>query len=258
MQVLPEKEGKYKTLCFNCPSFHKPIANSSAQQIRCSGYQNTTNGKCSNCDKLRIDCIFQPVSSNPSTAFVPVAAVAGGVPPGTPLYGAYGQPLPSSAQPQPQPPPPRGYPHPASEYPPPPQVQSPSLHYPPFDDRDASRRRPRPQDEEHAMRLPPPNNARDDDPRRRSPASIHSNGTPPIYQQQYPQGGYEPDRSPTPHRNSPGNPAPTIPSQPSARPGILPPNAPNPMSLDRFLENDSHRDTNRIDRDMLGRLNRRS
>lgn len=221
------------------------------RKIRCSGYQNTTNGKCSNCDKLRIDCIFQPVSSNPSTAFVPVAAVAGGVPPGTPLYGAYGQPLPSSTQPQPQPPPPRGYPHSASEYPPPPQVQSPSLQYPPFDD--SSRRRPRPQDEEHAIRLPPPNNSRDDDPRRRSPASNHSNVTPPTYHQQYPQGGYglgqEPNRTPTPHRNSPGNPAPTIPSQPSARS--------NPMSLDRFLENDPNRDAKKIDTDMLNKLNGR-
>ena len=62
-------------------------------QIRCSGYQNTPDGKCTNCKKTGNDCVFQPVSSTTSTAFVPVSAIQGGVPPGTPLYGAFGQPL---------------------------------------------------------------------------------------------------------------------------------------------------------------------
>ncbi|ERS98338.1 hypothetical protein HMPREF1624_05122 [Sporothrix schenckii ATCC 58251] len=63
------------------------------RKIRCSGYQNTPDGKCTNCKKTGNDCVFQPVSSTTSTAFVPVSAIQGGVPPGTPLYGAFGQPL---------------------------------------------------------------------------------------------------------------------------------------------------------------------
>jgi hypothetical protein len=39
------------------------------------------------------ECFFQPVSSSSSTVFIPASAVLGGVPPGRPLDGAYGQPL---------------------------------------------------------------------------------------------------------------------------------------------------------------------
>ncbi|KAL2161136.1 hypothetical protein VTH06DRAFT_8355 [Thermothelomyces fergusii] len=141
------------------------------RKIRCSGYTTTSNGKCTNCDKLRIDCIFQPVSTNASAAFVPVSAVPGGVPPGTPLYGAYGQPLP---------------PH-------------------------------------------PPNHPVDDDPRRRSPASMSSSGTPPAAQ------------------SSPGR---SMPPQPKVQP--------NQMSLDNLVIPGPRAVVNDIDRNMLGRLNRRS
>ncbi|RDA82542.1 hypothetical protein CP532_5208 [Ophiocordyceps camponoti-leonardi (nom. inval.)] len=89
------------------------------RKIRCSGYQNTPSGKCQNCARMNQECIFQPVSSSSSTAFIPVSAVPGGVPPGTQLFGAYGQPLaPNAAHPYP----PQHHPGgpPPGLYPPPP------------------------------------------------------------------------------------------------------------------------------------------
>lgn len=50
------------------------------------------------------ECIFEPVSLKSSTAFIPVSAVPGGVPPGTQLFGAYGQPLNPSSIPASHPP----------------------------------------------------------------------------------------------------------------------------------------------------------
>ncbi|KAK5656516.1 hypothetical protein OQA88_4493 [Cercophora sp. LCS_1] len=242
------------------------------RKIRCSGYANTTNGKCTNCDKLRIDCVFQPVSSNSGTAFVPISAVpggTGGLPPGTTLYGAYGQPLrevpivsqsqSQAGQSQSQ----RPY---GSDYAP--SLHSPTSQYAPHDDREPSRRRARPSEEEHPHRLPPPNFPPDDDPRRRSPTN--SNGTPPTAYHQY-QPGYEQERIPTPHRNSPRNAA-VIPTPSPSQQSQTPSSAPNnPMSLSAMVANDP-RDRNKegepngngngnasgsgsIDRDMLGRLN---
>ncbi|KAK2075457.1 hypothetical protein P8C59_009584 [Phyllachora maydis] len=121
------------------------------RKIRCSGYQNTNNGKCNNCDKLRIECIFQPVSSNASTAFVPVSALQGAQQ--GHAHSRNGQYTTS--------------PH---EY----GLASPTAtpHSPlSFDERsDAGRWRARLSDEEHALRLPPPNLQQEDDLRRRSPA----------------------------------------------------------------------------------------
>lgn len=166
------------------------------------------------------------MSSNSSAAFVPVSAVPGGVPPGTPLYGAYGQPLPPSA-PGPQP---RGYQYPPSEYTPP--MQSPTGAYAPYDDKDPGRRRARPLEEEHSSRPPPPNYPLDDDPRRRSPISVNSNGTPPAGYAQYQQSPYDRDRPPTPIQNSPPRP---IAQQPPSRPPQValtqaPPQQPQPPS----------------------------
>jgi hypothetical protein len=225
-------------------------------KIRCSGYQNTQNGKCTNCDKLRIDCVFQPVSSNAGTAFIPVSAVPGGVPPGTPLYGAYGQPLPPAGPPNgspqyPGPPPPSGG-GPAVDYRHP--VASPTSQYPPpHDDRvDYGRRRPH--EEDHPMRLPPPHPyQQEEDPRRRSPASTQSGSTPPTGYHQYQQSHYD-DRMSMPQRNSPGGP----PSQQGQ--GQPPaPGSGNPMSLDNMMGPAQRHDSSHdIDSNMLGRLNRRS
>ncbi|KAL2168074.1 hypothetical protein VTG60DRAFT_502 [Thermothelomyces hinnuleus] len=238
------------------------------RKIRCSGYAHTTNGKCANCDKLRIDCIFQPVSSNSSAAFVPVSAVPGGVPPGTPLYGAYGQPLPPSVASAPQA---RAYPYPPSDHNTPP-MHSPTGSYPPYDDRDPGRRRTRPPEEEHSPRPPPPNFPADEDPRRRSPVSINSNGTPPTgYHTSYHQSSYDTDQAPTAGQNSPGRsmpPQPPLrapqagpsqtPPQPQSQLAAQPKGQPNPMSLDNLIGPGPRGAVNDIDRNMLGRLNRRS
>ncbi|KAF1991586.1 hypothetical protein K402DRAFT_322566, partial [Aulographum hederae CBS 113979] len=63
------------------------------RKIRCSGFEASEDGKCSNCKRFQQDCIFTPVSAQ-TQAFVPAhAAYRNGQPPPQ-LYGAYGQPLP--------------------------------------------------------------------------------------------------------------------------------------------------------------------
>ncbi|KAI1865186.1 hypothetical protein JX265_008233 [Neoarthrinium moseri] len=210
------------------------------RKIRCSGYQNSPGGKCTNCIKMNQDCIFQPVSSSASTAFVPVSALQNGIPPGTPLYGAYGQPLsgPSNVPP--------GGPYQAS----PPQYDQPlpsptgSFGGYPDERAEAGRRRQRPPEEDHAMRLPPPNSFPEDGSRRRSPSSSNSPNHLPPYQtlpnqpgQQ--QSGQQPgfDNRTPPPRGSPSGPS-------SGGTSV--------MSLGNIM------DSNDIDRGMLGRLNRQN
>ncbi|KAG5913492.1 hypothetical protein E4U42_001115 [Claviceps africana] len=158
------------------------------RKIRCSGYQSAPGGKCQNCARMNQECIFQPVSSSSSTAFIPVSAVPGGVPPGTQLFGAYGQPLAPNSVPASHhfshgggasPVGPAGPPY----YQP---MQSPTGSYSSYggdaraDDGAAGRRRRRtPEEQEESYRLPPPrSNMVDDDPRRRSPAEGSSSGSP--------------------------------------------------------------------------------
>ncbi|KAH7358630.1 hypothetical protein B0T11DRAFT_330397 [Plectosphaerella cucumerina] len=176
------------------------------RKIRCSGYQSAPGGKCINCSRMNQECIFQPVSSSSSTAFIPVSAVPGGVPPGTPLYGAYGQPLPPgsmghpSQQPYPPgPPPPQGgngyygqpLPSPTGAYP------------PPYDQR--GRRRAREPDDGDELRPPPPDPAMADDPRRRSPASSSAHSSPGGYMSSYGSSHpYGADPRGPPPRHSPG------------------------------------------------------
>ncbi|KAH8780028.1 hypothetical protein F5883DRAFT_194354 [Diaporthe sp. PMI_573] len=222
------------------------------RKIRCSGYSQTPDGKCTNCRKTGNECIFQPVSSSSTTAFVPVSAVPGGVPPGTPLFGAFGQPLPQGGGQPGQhggaPQPPAGgsqQPYPPSEnY----ALPSPTGSYypPPPEDRSGVPQR-RLHEEEHGQRLPPPHVYGEPDPRRRSPASSAPGGTPPQYE--YPP----PDRTSTPsqRRESPNA------SQSGQQGGSV-------MALSSLMEHppprpppsaDSSRD---IDQNMLGRLNRRT
>jgi hypothetical protein len=132
-----------------------------------------------NCARMNQECVFQPVSSSSSATFVHVSAVAGGIAPGTQLYGAYGQPIstdPHGAAPPPMPP--HGAPPHASHHgaggPPPSGPPGPSHHH------------------AHAGHPPPPYSA---------PPSAH--GPPPAHGQQYPPPPSQPPyytapiRSPT-------------------------------------------------------------
>jgi hypothetical protein len=210
-----------------------------------------------------------------------VSAVPGGVPPGTPLYGAYGQPLPPATAGPPQG---RPYPYPPSDYTPP--MHSPTgSSFAPYDEKDAGRRRTRPPEEEHSSRPPPPNYPIDDDPRRRSPISVHSNGTPPTGYHPYQQSPYDRERPSSSGHSSPGRPIQPqpplrnpqagpqsqmqqpqsqLPPQPKGQPQAPPSGYPNPMSLDNLMGpgprggGGGAGGVNEIDRSMLGRLNRRS
>jgi hypothetical protein len=127
------------------------------------------------------------VSSNPSAAFVPVSAVPGGVPPGTPLYGAYGQPLPPSC--------------PSSEVTP--RMQSPTGEDALCVDEEPGRGRTRSIEKKHSSWPSPPNHPLDDDPRGRSPVSVDSSETPPAAGYAgYRQSPYNQDRPPSPISNS--------------------------------------------------------
>ncbi|KAI9788848.1 MAG: hypothetical protein M1816_006512 [Peltula sp. TS41687] len=93
------------------------------RKIRCSGFESSEDGRCTNCQRFNQECIFTPVSSQ-AQAFVPAhtayphlrnAAMAGrgrpAYPPNAPvIYGAHGQPL-NAAPPQGPYPPDPGYPH---------------------------------------------------------------------------------------------------------------------------------------------------
>ncbi|KAJ6027860.1 hypothetical protein N7499_001318 [Penicillium canescens] len=78
------------------------------RKIRCSGFDTSADGRCSNCVRFNQDCMFTPVSSQ-TQAFVPAHAayphLRNGPAPGVGgrqpvLYGAHGQPLPPQQQPQ--------------------------------------------------------------------------------------------------------------------------------------------------------------
>ncbi|KIW09355.1 uncharacterized protein PV09_00253 [Verruconis gallopava] len=147
------------------------------RKIRCSGFDQSEDGRCANCQRFSQECVFTPVSAQ-AQAFVPAHAVYGrGHPPPTQqLYGAYGQPLPP---PQPgqhdpyaasrppgytlpsptgghYPPPPPHYPHAQPAGPPP-----PSGHYPPHEVSNGvnGTHKPRTNGEPHTPTLPPPNPA---------------------------------------------------------------------------------------------------
>ncbi|KAF9768627.1 hypothetical protein IL306_014030 [Fusarium sp. DS 682] len=162
---------------------YSPVGHGSAPpstQIRCRGYQSAPGGKCHNCTRMNQECIFQPVSSLNSTALVHVSALQGGIPLGTQLFGAYGQPLaldPILASLPPH----AAYQH--SNAPPPPAnycvpVQAPAESFSSYVDArtdDGSqlagrRRRRTSEEQDDAYRLPPPLSAVDQDPRRMSPA----------------------------------------------------------------------------------------
>ncbi|EWZ79307.1 hypothetical protein FOXG_14016 [Fusarium oxysporum f. sp. lycopersici 4287] len=156
------------------------------KRIRCSGYQSAPGGKCQNCARMNEECIFQPASSSSSTAFIPVSALPGGVPPGTQLFGAHGQPLALSTA---QAPPQihvahQGAPRLSANYYGP--VQSPAESLSSYGDPSADdgnqlagrRRRRTSEEQDEGYRLPPPRSAVDNDPRRRSPAEFSNHSSP--------------------------------------------------------------------------------
>ncbi|GKZ94543.1 transcriptional regulator family: Fungal Specific TF [Aspergillus niger] len=80
------------------------------RKIRCSGFESSQDGRCSNCIRFNQECMFTPVSSQ-AQAFVPAHAAyphlrnaqnqgRGPPPGGVMLYGAHGQPLPPQQQPE--------------------------------------------------------------------------------------------------------------------------------------------------------------
>ncbi|KAJ5772430.1 hypothetical protein N7520_002959 [Penicillium odoratum] len=95
------------------------------RKIRCSGFESSSDGRCTNCVRFNQECMFTPVSSQ-AQAFVPAHAayphLRNAGPRGSPvtLYGAHGQPLPSHQQPHQQPPggPETTLPPPQGMYPP--------------------------------------------------------------------------------------------------------------------------------------------
>ncbi|CAK4031511.1 hypothetical protein DOTSEDRAFT_68063 [Lecanosticta acicola] len=132
------------------------------RKIRCSGFDQSDDGRCTNCQRFSQECVFTPVSSQ-TQAFVPAHTVwrgQGGPPPNTQLYGAYGQPLPQHGQNR------DGYPQQqqqqqqqAGQYPPvPPQgyQQQPMYGQQPGQQMPAQGTK-RPNDEPHTPTLPPPN-----------------------------------------------------------------------------------------------------
>lgn len=78
------------------------------RKIRCSGFETSQDGRCTNCIRLNKECRFIPVSTQ-AQAFFPAQVAyphlrnqqAGGrgSNPGMTLYGAHGQPLPPQQQP---------------------------------------------------------------------------------------------------------------------------------------------------------------
>ncbi|KAJ3572566.1 hypothetical protein NPX13_g5008 [Xylaria arbuscula] len=213
------------------------------RKIRCSGYANSPGGKCTNCIKMNQECVFQPVSSTSSTAFVPVSALPNGVvPPGMPLFGAYGQPLATGG--------PSNYPPTGANY----QATTPHYEQPlpsptgsnnsywEENRAEGTRRRHRLSDE-HGVRLPPPIGFPDDNTRRRSPSSTSPNRLQllqPSHPQPIPHQGFD-NRTPPPKSSPSGAAA-------SSAPGNSVMNLENIMSSNR----------NEDDRKMVGRLNFRA
>ncbi|SMR52121.1 unnamed protein product [Zymoseptoria tritici ST99CH_3D1] len=135
------------------------------RKIRCSGFDQSDDGRCTNCQRFSQECVFTPVSAQ-TQAFVPAHTVWRGQnpPANTQLYGAYGQPLPHGGRegypPQQQQP---GQP---GQYAPPPQGYQQQQQQPMYGQSpqqgtpmnpDGSRKRGN--DEPHTPTLPPPNPA---------------------------------------------------------------------------------------------------
>lgn len=124
------------------------------RKIRCSGFDQSEDGRCTNCQRFSQECVFTPVSAQ-TQAFVPAHTVWRGQnpPPNAQLYGAYGQPLPQQGTREPYP-----QPQQQGQYPPPPQGYQQQPMYPPQQPNMQPGNK-RPNDEPHTPTLPPPNPA---------------------------------------------------------------------------------------------------
>lgn len=186
------------------------------------------------------ECVFQPVSSTSSTAFVPVSALPNGVPPGVQLFGAYGQPIAG----------PPNYASGANYQATPPHYDQPlpsptgsNSSY--WEDRPENSRRRHRMSEDHGVRLPPPNTFPDDNSRRRSPSSSSPNHLQPFQASQpqpIPPQTFD-SRTPPP-RGSPS----VAPASNASGSSV--------MNLENIMS--SNPAGNDIDQSMLGRLNRRA
>jgi hypothetical protein len=239
-------------------------------QIRCSGFDQNPEGRCSNCQRFQQECIFTPVSSQ-AQAFVPAHAVYPGMrnmgvgpdgrprpmmyPQGTQLFGAHGQPLGPPVNTQ-------GSPY---DYPAP----SPTGSYSSYsDDRGSAppahdQSRKRPQQDPHPSILPPPIPGQPPYPRADSSSSRRQAveddlRLPPVT----PTGAstsaanYSPGSSTSSHSNlqppqQSGLPSMSRTPPPRSSPGE---GRADPMSLGNIME---RRPDTEIDRSMLGRLDRK-
>ncbi|KAJ4369132.1 hypothetical protein N0V83_006216 [Neocucurbitaria cava] len=181
------------------------------RKIRCSGFEATEDGRCSNCMRFNQDCIFTPVSAQ-TQAFVPAHTVWRGVGAPPPMYGAYGQPLPPAShaeaygqqgRPQQYLPSPTAGPYPVhSDFGPPGAPQDEGT-------RDSLAGRKRPHPEPHTPTLPPPNPG--------AASQAPSQGTGPEY-------AYPEPPPLTPAASTAASPAPT-------HPALLPSNLTTPPNL---------------------------
>ncbi|KAL9602005.1 MAG: hypothetical protein Q9219_002113 [cf. Caloplaca sp. 3 TL-2023] len=148
------------------------------RKIRCSGFEASEDGRCTNCQRFQQECIFTPVSAHAS-AFVPAHTAyphlrnaapipqrGGGRPlyppqgPPPAIYGAHGQPLgmPIPGQDPNYPPPPHGYPpmanpsHPYAS----PMYDERGVPQPPPGKDQVSRKRPRSNGSPHSPVAAPP------------------------------------------------------------------------------------------------------
>ncbi|KAK5133141.1 hypothetical protein LTR08_008165 [Meristemomyces frigidus] len=133
------------------------------RKIRCSGFDQSEDGRCTNCQRFSQECVFTPVSAQ-TQAFVPAHTVwrGQGPPPNTQLYGAYGQPLPPHGSRDPYAPQQPGQQQPG-QYPPPPQgyqqqqmYQQPPPNMQPVQGQQAQAGQKRSLDEPHTPTQAPP------------------------------------------------------------------------------------------------------
>ncbi|GAM89608.1 hypothetical protein ANO11243_076470 [Dothideomycetidae sp. 11243] len=102
------------------------------RKIRCSGFDQSEDGRCTNCQRFSQECVFTPVNQQ-TQAFVPAHAVLGrqGQMP-TQFFGAFGQPIaPPYHYPQQAYGPPNGHYQQPAPYPPhmqQPQPGQPGVH----------------------------------------------------------------------------------------------------------------------------------